>query len=313
MKQHDVLDSPVIDFGAHVYGRRFDEPGEEGLSGYIDPDRRYDVEAIIAEYQNAGVDAIVSSNPYYMNHDDFDEILEANDMLNKYIESYDEFYGLATIPMGAVDGEQAANEFERCLNNGFNGGALAETNVGLTDKEMQPVLEVADSTEAPIFVHIPDLSIVEYRFNATFGRERLQQESISRVIHDGIYDRYDNLRIVWHHLGGNIAAMMGRIHLQTDPGRWPQPDMKSFGEYKADFETRVYVDTAGYFGYSAPIRIALEEFPSTQVLFGTDWAGEPRSGEELACFVESIRESGTKTDVKRILGQNALDLMVNVQ
>ncbi|MGM0590625.1 MAG: amidohydrolase family protein [Halobacteriota archaeon] len=317
MKQTLRDDVTVIDFGAHFYPPELelaDRGSElrEQKDRAAGKDRLHDAETVIAEMDDAGVDAMVHSITTYMGHDDAEETAGANDVLFDYVDEYDEFYGLAGIPIGD-SGEAAAAEFERSVEMGMQGGGVHETDVLLTDEEMEPVLEVADRTGAPIFVHIPNLPDIDYRFNATFGRERAHQESISRVIHEEVYDRYPNLNIVWHHLGGNIASMLGRIHLHTDPGRWvQQAGMKSFTEYKADLEERVYIDTSGFFGYTAPIRIALEEFPASQVLFGTDYPWEPRSAAELDALVEAVVESGTHDDARRILGDNALDLMVNV-
>jgi predicted TIM-barrel fold metal-dependent hydrolase len=315
MKHANTDDVTVVDFGAHFYPPEMEAPEQDldktSNDQFAGVDRKSDPETVLAEMDAAGVDAMVYSNTDYMGHDDADETVEANDVLFEYIEDHEEFYGLGSIPIGD-NGEAAAAEFERALDMGFQGGALHETEVELTDAEMEPVLEVAEQTGAPIFVHIPNLPNVEYRHNAIFHREYAHQKSISRTIHDGVFDRYPDLNLVWHHLGGNIASMMGRVQLHTDDGRWALQDtMKDFPEFKAQFEERVHVDTCGFFGYTAPIRVALEELSSENVLFGTDYPWEPRSEAELEWLVDSVLESGTHADAKQILGGNALDLMVN--
>lgn len=317
MKQAQLPDTTVIDFGSHYYPRlpdviMPDGKGDRNLDHLVGVKRMGDPETVIAELKSAGIDAMAYTNNSFLGFDDANQTATANDAVLESVEEYDEFYGLAALPVGA-GGDAAAAEFERSIEMGLQGAGLNENDVGLTDQEMEPVLEVADQTGAPIFVHSPTLGTVDYRFNAIFGKDNAQQKSISKVIHDGIYDRYPNVKMVWHHLGGNLATMLGRFHLHADPGRWPnQESMKSFAEFKADFEERVYIDSSGYFGYTAPIRIALEELPSTQILFGTDYPWEPRSGKELSVMVNAIKESGINRDVERILGQNALDIMVNI-
>lgn len=314
--KHTLADDlSVVDFGAHFYPPEVDESetplDQFSEDEYAGEDRKSDVGTVIEEIGAGGYDAMVVSDTEFMGHDDPEEAAEANDALWEHVRAHDELYGLASVPIGA-GGEAAAAEFERCLDAGFNGGGLHETDVSLTDPEMAPVLEVADRTGAPLFVHIPHLPNVEYRLNATYGRELAQQESITRAIHDGVFDRYDDLVIVWHHLGGNIAAMLGRTHLHTDLGRWPNQDtMKSFGEFKTQLEERVYVDTSGFFGYTAPIRLALEEFPASNVLFATDYPWEPRSAAELRRLAEAVVESTSREGAERVLGGNALDLLVN--
>ena len=260
----------------------------------------------------AGVDAMVHTMPYFLGHEDVERTANANDVLLSDVEAHDQYYGLGAIPI-AAGGEEAAAEFERCLDIGLHGGGVDETDVEFTDPEFEPVFEVADRTGAPIFVHVPLLPNVDYRLNATLGREYELQKSICKLVHSGVLDSYPNLNLVYHHLGGNIAAMMGRIHLHADAGRWPLQDtMKPFPEFKAQLEDRIYVDTCGFFGYHAPIRVALEEFPATQLLFGTDYPWEPRDPEELAQLADSIAEAATQEAAERILGGNALDLLYDV-
>jgi predicted TIM-barrel fold metal-dependent hydrolase len=312
MKSSVADDMTVIDFGAHHYPAALGEYPKGGSAvNEFGTDRLQDPETLIEEMEEGGIDIMVQSANRLLGNEDVELVEKGNDSLIDMVEEYDEFYGLGALPINA-GGEIAAGEFERCLDNGLQGGGLHETEVGLTDEEMEPVLEVADQSGAPLFIHIPELPHDKHRDSAIFGREVAQQKSISAVIHEGIYDSYPNLNIVWHHLGGNIASMLGRVHLQLDEGRWPKQDhVVSFEEYKAQLEDRVYVDSSGFFGYTAPLRVALEEFPSTQVLFATDYPWEPRSGEELGDFVDSVLESGTRKDAKQILGENALDLMVN--
>jgi len=74
----------------------------------------------------------------------------------------------------------------------------------------------------------------------------------------GILDDYPDLDLVFHHLGGNIASMMGCAHLHLDIGRWlGQEHVKPFEEFRTQLEERIYLDSAGFFGYHAPVRTTL--------------------------------------------------------
>lgn len=305
----------VVDFAAHFYPRELadtaaaeSDPAKDERAGL---DRKHDPETLIDEMQAAGVDAMVLSDPDHLGHDDVEAVAHANDVLIEYVRDYDEFYGLAAIPEGG-SGEVAAAEFERCIDMGFHGGGLDKTHRALTDPEMEPVLEIADLTGAPILSHSVKLGNAEYRRNAIFGREHAHQESLYDFVHSGLFDRYPDLKIVWHHLGGNFASMLGRVHLQNEPGRWHgQEGMKSFDEFRSILEDRVYIDTSGFYGYPGPVRTALEEFPSTQVLFATDYPWEPRSAADVSGFVEAVVESCPRRNARQVLGENALDVLVN--
>ncbi|WP_255152299.1 amidohydrolase family protein [Halorarius halobius] len=317
MQLSDGDGSRVFDFGAHLHPENVLPESFEQFEPYLGA-HHTDIEEYVRWCEEAGIDGAALSQPYYMGHGDGEATATANDALLAEIDDYDQFHGLAAIPT-AAGGETAAAEFERCLDAGYSGGALATKSDGieLNDPEVEPVLAVAADRGVPLLVHPklneslhPEALDDTYRLNAIFGREAALSESIFKVIHDGVLDRYPDLDLVFHHLGGNIAAMLGRIHLQLDPGRWPgQEHVKGYEAFKTQLEQRVYVDTSGFFGYSAPVRVALEAFPSTQLLFGTDAPYEPRPPEEGRAFADAIAEVTSRADADRILGGNARDLL----
>lgn len=311
-------DFPIVDFGAHLVT---DVPDSmKALDEIIGPIHR-DPEQTIQRYEEAGIDRLVLSQPPFMGHDDADETATANDDLLEIIERHDRLYGLAALPVGA-GGDAAAEEFQRCLDAGYHGGALETTSHGikLSDDEVRAVFEVAQREDAPLLVHPkiddslhPDVLDDKYRLNAIFGREAALSESIFEVVHMGILDDYPDLDLVFHHLGGNIASMLGRAHLHLDIGRWPgQEHVKPYEDFKRQLEERIYLDSSGFFGYHPPVRTALEELPSSQVLFGTDAPYEARSAEELNRFATVVTDVASEADASAVLGGNALDLLANV-
>lgn len=186
------------------------------------------------------------------------------------------------------------------------------------DDTVEPVLEICERYDAPQLVHpkpfeslVPGALDETYQLNSIFGREIALAESMSKVVHDGILDCYPDLKLVHHHLGGNKASMLGRIHLRPDDGRWPrQEHVKPYSEFKRQLE-QLYVDTSGFFGYRSLIRNTLEEFPSSQVVFGTDAPYEPRNADKLSAFAEAIRDVTSVHDSRRVLTTNASELLVN--
>lgn len=311
----------TVDFGGHLFPESvFPEPIREGpLSDLLGP-RLSDPDRVAQLYESAGIDSVVLSQPFYMGSSD-PAVPEANDALLDIVDDYDQFYGLAAIPV-AAGGQEAAAEFERALEAGYHGGALETKTEGveLTDDSLEPVFDVAEAHGAPILVHPklheslhPEALDDKYRLNAIFGREAALSESICKVIHEGVLERHPDLNLVYHHLGGNIASMLGRVHLQLDDGRWPgQEAVVDYDEFKRQLEERVYMDTSGFFGYERPLRATFEELPVSQVLFGSDYPFEPRTDEELAALEASVGETLSRRDTQRVLEGNALDLLVNV-
>lgn len=316
-------ETTVVDFGAHLYPESaFPETYVgTGFQDAIGP-IHYSADRLLKRFDAAGVDRAVVSMPYYMGHADREAVAAANDALLEVVAARDRLYGLCSIPV-AAGGRAAAEEFERCLDRGYHGGALPTKADGLelVDEELGPVLATADGHGAPLLVHPklheslhPGALDDDYLLNAIFGREVALAESVCKVIHDGVLDRHPDLNLVYHHLGGNVAGMLGRIHLQLDPGRWPgrQERVVSYDAFREQLESRIFVDSCGFFGYEQPLETTLDAFPASNVVFGTDAPYEPRSVDELASFVRTVETVVPGNEVDAVLGDTAIDLLVNV-
>lgn len=311
----------TVDFGGHLYPESVYPDPMRGspLDDLLGP-RLSDPDHVAELYDAAGIDEVVLSQPYYIGSSDIEAVETANDALLNVVEGYEQFYGLAAVPV-AAGGEAAAAEFERALDRGYHGGAVETKTDGveLTDDALEPVFEVAERHDAPLLVHPkldqslhPEALDDTYLLNAIFGREAALSESIAKVIHEGVLSSYTDLNLVFHHLGGNIASMLGRVHLQLDEGRWPgQGSVVPFDEFKRYLEDRIYLDTSGFFGYEQPLRATFEEIPTSQVVFGTDYPFEPRDEGELAELATAVDRTTSRTDAERVLSENALDLLVD--
>ena len=311
----------TIDFGAHLYPESvYPEPIRDGPMDEILGAKLSDPDRVVTLYETAGIDCAVLSQPFYMGSSDVKGVKKANDALLNVVHEYDSFQGLAAIPV-AGGGETAAKEFERTLERGYHGGAIETKTEGieLTDEALKPVFEVAERHNAPLLVHPKlheslhsDALDDTYLLNAIFGREAALSESISKVIHKGVLDDHPDLNLVFHHLGGNIASMLGRVHLQLNPDRWPgQEEVISYDKFKRCLEERIYLDTSGFYGYERPLRATFEEFPVSQVLFATDYPFEPRDEGELARLDEAVGRTLSQTDAEQVRSGNALDLLID--
>lgn len=302
----DEHDGIVLDFGAHLLPTAEDEPPL-----YRDIDEAHE------RFTAGGLDGAVLSWSRYIGSDDVADTRRANDRLLDVIDQREHYYGLAALPNGA-GGEAAAAEFERCLDNGWNGGAIQTTanGVSATDEEMEPVYEVADEAGAPLLIHPkirdplgPGVLDDRYLLDKIFGREVALCETVCRMIHDGFLDRHRDFTPVIHHTGGNIAAMLGRIRgSMLDRGS----HLKSYDDFSSQLRDRVYLDTSGYFGDPIAYGAALDVFSSSNVLFGSDYPYETQSGDDFRTIIDGIRDVADQDDVSRILGENALDILVNV-
>lgn len=317
LMSHQEID--VIDFGAHLYPEvpQSDDNPNKAMDRLL---REWKPDLLFDRFDDAGIDGAALSQPYYMGHHDAEATRTANDALLEMVDEHDTLYGLAAIPV-ADGADEAAGEFERALKAGYHGGALETSSDGsvLTAEGIRPVFDVAERYDAPILVHPklddtlhPDAFDDRYALNSVFGREASLSASICTVIHTGILDEYTDLNLVFHHFGGNIGAMMGRIKHRLEDGRWPdQAHVKTFDEFKEQLEERIYIDSAGFLGYQDPVNTALRQFPDSQLLFGTDAPFGARDVTELTEMRESIERAASKRDGNAILGGNALELLAN--
>lgn len=326
-------DAKIIDFCAHIHP---DDPSEtEFFNRFIEDDIGEpvykDLDAYVRHYEEAGLDGAVLSQPFYMGHDDVERTRTANDALLEGIADREDYYGLAAIPT-AAGGDAAAEEFERCLEAGFHGGSMETRSGGIEPhhEEVEPIFEVAEEYGAPILIHpklddslSPDALDDTWLLNAIFGREVAIAASIVKAVHTGVYDRHPDLNLVFHHNGGNIAAMMGRAHNMLEmfpPEKWfnqkgetLDAQVKDFDAFQKQLEERVYIDTAGFYGYNNVMRSSLMEFPTSNVLFGTDFPFEVRSKEGFEDMITVVERETGSPDTERILSGNVLDLLANVE
>lgn len=326
MTRYDTDDLTVIDFAAHCHVYP-DGVSYDAVDAELERPVYRDVDEYARYYEEAGIDGAVLSQTPFMGGDVVEEVRAANDALREGFVDRDTYFGLASLPT-AAGGTEAAAEFERCLDAGFNGAGI-ETESGsveIHDEKLDPVLEVANRTGAPLFVHPKlDDSVGADRLddawllNAVLGRDAALCSSLVTAIHTGVLDRFPDLNLVYHHLGGNVASALGRFHNQYEkfsPEGWmgedPGEPFKEYPEFLAQLEERIYVDTSGYYGYPGPLRNALEVFPTSQLLFGTDFPFETRTHEDFDDNVYPVIDQASRRDASAILGSNTLDLLVNV-
>lgn len=326
MSRYEWSSMDVIDFAAHCHIHDADDVTYGAVDEEIGVQVYKDIDAYAECYDAAGVDRAVLSQAPFMGIADAERARAANDTLLETIRDRAAFYGLASLPT-AAGGEVAAEEFRRCLDRGFNGGAV-EAGVGGIDihrEAFEPILEVADQTGAPLFVHPKlddsigaDVLDDAWLLNAVLGRDVALCASIAAVVHSGVLDRYPNLNLVYHHLGGNISSALGRFHNQYEkfsPEGWlgedPGEPFKEYPEFEAQLEDRIYVDTSGYYGHPNALSSALGAFPVSQLLFGTDFPFETRTSSDFEEIIGPILDETPRSDAEQILGGNARELLVN--
>ena len=145
-----------------------------------------------------------------------------NDGLADMVAKYpDHFVGYAaSLPMNAP--EAAAKEAERVLSNGANAIQL-HTNVDgapIDQDQFLPIYEIIEKSGKPILLHpIRTREMADYR-NETKSKYEICSvigwpfetgAALARLVFSGIMDRFPDLKVISHHLGGIIPYFEGRV------------------------------------------------------------------------------------------------------
>jgi uncharacterized protein len=218
----------------------------------------------------------------------------ANDELAGLVEKHDRFVGfVASLPMNNPDASVA--EAQRAIDELGATGVQLFTNVAgspLDRPEYLPVFELMADYDLPIWVHpergaeMPDYADEErskYEIWWTFGWPYETSAMMARLVFSGYFDRFPNLKIITHHLGGMTPHFEGRVGPGMDQlgSRTSDEDLTTIldrlEKRPLDYFKQFYGDTA-VFGSAAATRCGLEFFGVDQVLFASDCPFDPEKG-----------------------------------
>jgi predicted TIM-barrel fold metal-dependent hydrolase len=250
-----------------------------------------------------------------------------NDGLAELVASHpDRFLGfLAALPMNNPDAALA--EAERATSTLGAAGFQIYSNVAgrpLDDPMFTPIFEWTHAADVPIFLHparserFADYATEEKsKFEVwwTLGWPYETSTAMARLVFSGAFDRWPNLMVVTHHLGGIIPYVAGRVGHGWDQlgKRTSDQDyfalLKSLKKRPIDYFKMFYADTAE-FGALAPTRCGLDFFGVDHVLFASDCPYEPESGIYVRETFGVMRQLGLPdADLAKICHGNAVRLM----
>ena len=208
----------------------------------------------------------------------------------------DRFPGFtATLAMNNI--EAAVAEVHRAINDlGACGVEICTNAKGkpMDLPEFEPVYEAIAGHDLPLWVHpvrpatFPDYMTEEkskYEIWWTFGWPYETSAFMARLVFSGIMDRYPNLKVITHHMGGMVPYFEGRVGpgwdqlgsrtSDEDYGNILKQLKKPHLEYFKDF----YADTA-VFGSRPATVCGIEFFGVEKILFASDSPFDPEGGPQ---------------------------------
>jgi predicted TIM-barrel fold metal-dependent hydrolase len=225
--------------------------------------------------------------------------------------------------LSMTDVEGSAEEARRAVKELGAGGVQIFTNITgrpLDDPAYESIFATMAELDQPIWLHpartstMPDYaSEPKSRFEMwwCFGWPYDTSVAMVRMVFCGLLDRYPNLKIVTHHLGGMIPFYDGRIGpgLQVLGSRTLDEDyskvLPALKRPHLDYLHDFYGDTALFGGGIQAVRCGLEFFGSEHVVFATDTPLGP-----IAPTIARIRELDiSEADRRKIFAGNAERLL----
>ncbi|TMJ27342.1 MAG: amidohydrolase, partial [Alphaproteobacteria bacterium] len=246
-----------------------------------------------------------------------------NDGLAEIVAKYpDRFAGYAaSLPMNAP--EAAAREAERVLSNGANAIQM-HTNVDgapIDQDAFLPIYETIEKSGKPILLHpIRTREMADYRSESkskyeicsVIGWPFETGAALARLVFSGIMDRFPNLKVISHHLGGIIPYFEGRVaHSWDQLGvRTSDEDysliLKKLKKRPFDYFKGFYGDTA-LAGARAPTICGISFFGPDHVLFASDCPFDKEKGRGYIRSTIQVIESLdlSAADKEKICYRNA--------
>ena len=207
----------------------------------------------------------------------------------------DHFPGwVAQAPMAAPD--VGVREAARAMKMGALGVQIYTNVAGrpLDNPEFEPFWKAMNKTKTPIWLHpsrtasfsdYQSESKSKYEIWWTLGWSYETAAAMSRLVFSKIMDRYPNLKIITHHMGGIVPMLEGRI----GPG-WDQIGARtSDADYQKlkkslkkprplnYFKESFYCDTA-VFGGKPATECGLAFYPTEKLVFASDCPFDPEKG-----------------------------------
>jgi predicted TIM-barrel fold metal-dependent hydrolase len=212
----------------------------------------------------------------------------ANDDMAELCRLYPDRFPAFAAALCLTDVEGSVAEARRAVRDLGAKGVLIYTNVAgrpLDEPEFEPIFACMAELDAPIWLHpVGTASLPDYpaekksRFEMWWCFHWPYETSVAmlRMVFWGLFDRYPNLRIITHHLGGMIPYYDGRVGngLKVLGARTTDEDyskiLPSLKRPHMDYLHDFFADTAMFGGGVPATRCGFEFFGADKVVFATD-------------------------------------------
>ncbi len=220
----------------------------------------------------------------------------ANDGMAELCAKYPDRFPTFTATLAMNNMEATVEEIHRAIKDLGARGVEFYTNAKgkpLDLPEFEPVFRImAEEYDLPIWVHparpaqfadYPGEKKSKYEIWWTFGWPYETSVFMARIVFAGYFDKYPNLKIITHHLGGMVPYFEGRVGPGWDQlgSRTSDEDygalLESLEKRPIDYFKLFYADTA-VFGSVSATKCGLDFFGAEHVVFASDAPFDPEGG-----------------------------------
>lgn len=203
----------------------------------------------------------------------------------------------------------AVAELARALAAGAK-GVMCLANIdgkALTDPAFAPIWQAIDDRGLPVLVHptappgVAAMGMHEFQLTASIGFTTDTSLAVARMIYDGFFDRYPNLKLIAAHGGGTLPYLIGRLDICFDNIPACREKLR---ERPSRVMRRIYVDSVVFRQDS--LEQAISVCGTDNVLYGSDY---PHSiGDMVGCLSRvdalpgDVREKVRGFNAQRVFG-----------
>ncbi len=170
--------------------------------------------------------------------------------------------------------QRAVEELERSCAKGAVGVMVLANIAGksLTDPMFAPIWAAIDKRALPVLVHPTDppgvdaMDMTKFDLSWSVGFMFDTTLAITRMIFEGFFDQYPNMKVIASHGGGTLPYLVGRFEKGDEVELALRRQMK---RKPTDYLRHIYYDSITYDLRS--LKYLIEIVGAERVMFGTDW------------------------------------------
>ncbi|MBE0598681.1 MAG: amidohydrolase [Desulfuromonadales bacterium] len=207
-----------------------------------------------------------------------------------------------TLPWQHAD--LAVAELARACDLGCVGVMVLGNIAGeaLTDPKFQPIWAEIDRRRLPVLLHptappgLAELQMIPYNLIASTGFMFDTTLAVVRMIYDGFFDRYPNLKLIAGHGGGTLPYIAGRLDRCYE--QMPACREK-IAAPPSEYLRRIYYDAVVY--RQEALALCIEIAGADRVLYGSDY---PHNIGDMAGCLARV-DSLPSAQIRGVRGENA--------